>query len=47
MNFTDILSVGVGRDVIPPIDNPKIETIDETESLMNAMEPVVTFKIND
>lgn len=46
VNFADILSGGVGRDGIPPIDNPKFETIEEAESVMNALEPVVTFKIN-
>ena len=46
MNFADILSGGVGRDGIPPIDNPKFGTIEEAESVMNALEPVVTFKIN-
>ena len=46
MNFADNLSGGVGRDDIPPIDNPKFETIEEAKSVMNALEPVVTFKIN-
>ena len=46
MNFADILSGGVGRDGIPPIDNPKFETIEEAESVMNALEPVMAFKIN-
>ena len=46
VDFADILSVGVGRDDIPPIDNPKFETIEEAKSVMNALEPVVTFKIN-
>ena len=46
MNFVDNLSGGVGRDDIPPIDNPKFETIEEIKSVMNALELVVTFKIN-
>ena len=46
VSFNDIFSGGVGRDGIPPIDNPKFETIEEAESVMNAFEPVVTFKIN-
>ncbi len=43
--FDSILSGGVGRDGIPPIDNPTFETIEEAESVMDALEPVVTFKI--
>lgn len=44
--FDEILSGGVGRDGIPPIDNPRFETIEEVESVMNDLEPVVTFKVN-
>ena len=44
--FDEILSGGVGRDGIPPIDNPRFETIADAESVMNALEPVVTLKIN-
>ena len=44
--FEDILSGGVGRDGIPPIDNPRFETIEEAEPVMNDLEPVITFKIN-
>ena len=44
--FEDILSGGVGRDGIPPIDNPRFETIVEAEPVMNDLEPVITFKIN-
>jgi len=46
VSFDEIFSGGVGRDDIPPIDNPKFETIEEAESVMDALEPVVTFKIN-
>jgi hypothetical protein len=44
--FKDILSGGVGRDGIPPLDRPLFETIAEAESVMNALEPVVTIEIN-
>ncbi|MDA1127411.1 MAG: DUF3179 domain-containing (seleno)protein [Chloroflexi bacterium] len=44
--FDNILSGGVGRDGIPPIDRPRFETIEEVDSVMNDLEPVVTFKIN-
>ncbi len=44
--FTDIFSGGVGRDGIPPIDNPRFETIEEAGPVMNDLEPVITFKIN-
>ncbi|MCH8893443.1 MAG: DUF3179 domain-containing protein [Chloroflexi bacterium] len=44
--FADIFSGGVGRDGIPPIDNPRFESIEEAEAVMNDLEPVVTFKIN-
>ena len=44
--FDDILSGGVGRDGIPPIDNPQFESIDEADSTLGDLEPVVTFKIN-
>ena len=43
--YESILSGGVGRDGIPPIDNPKFESIEEAEPVMNDLEPVVTFKI--
>lgn len=44
--FDGIISGGVGRDGIPPIDRPRFETIEEAGSVMNDLEPVVTFKIN-
>ena len=44
--YDDILSGGVGRDGIPPIDNPRFQTIEEAEPVMNELEPVVTFKVN-
>ena len=44
--FNDILSGGVGRDGIPPIDSPRFETITEVDSVIGDLEPIVTFKIN-
>ena len=52
--FDEILSGGVGRDGIPPLDNPRFLTVAEAESalnvqagrLMNDLEPVVSLKIN-
>ncbi len=44
--FADIFSGGVGRDGIPPIDNPRFQTIEEAGPVMDDLEPVVTFKIN-
>jgi len=44
--FKDILSGGVGRDGIPPLDNPQFETIAEAKSVMNAFEPVVNIEVN-
>ena len=44
--FKDILSGGVGRDGIPPLDRPQFETIAEAESVMDAFEPVVTIEVN-
>ena len=46
VDFDEISSGGVPRDGIPPIDNPRFETIEEAEPVMNALEPVITFKIN-
>ncbi|MEE8465223.1 MAG: DUF3179 domain-containing protein [Dehalococcoidia bacterium] len=44
--YDEILSGGVGRDGIPPIYNPRFETIEEVGPVMNDLEPVVTFRIN-
>ncbi|MDA0264566.1 MAG: DUF3179 domain-containing protein [Chloroflexi bacterium] len=44
--FDSLMSGGVGRDGIPPIDQPRFETIEEAAPVMNDLEPVVAFKIN-
>ena len=44
--FKDILSGGVGRDGIPPLDRPQFESISEAEPVMNGLEPVVALKVN-
>ena len=46
MDFDGIISGGVGRDGIPHLDRPQFETVEEATSMMNYVEPVVTFKIN-
>ena len=43
--FDEIQSV-LGRDGIPAIDRPRFQTIEEAESVMGDLEPVITFKIN-
>ena len=44
--FKYILSSGVGRDGIPPLDRPQFETIAEAESVMDAFQQVVTIEVN-
>jgi hypothetical protein len=46
VDFDGIISGGVGRDGIPHLDRPQFETVEEATSMMNYVEPVVTFKIN-
>jgi len=43
--FDEIQAV-LGRDGIPSIDRPRFETIEEVESVIGDLEPVITFKIN-
>ena len=43
--FDEIQSV-IGRDGIPSIDRPRFETIEEVESVMGDLEPVITVKVN-
>ncbi|NNF77268.1 MAG: DUF3179 domain-containing protein, partial [Rhizobiales bacterium] len=45
IDLKDILSGGIGRDVIPPIDKPKFKTIDEITHVKDT-EPVVGVEIN-
>ena len=41
--FGDILSGGVSRDVIPPIDEPKFVSAAEADAWLNDREPVVVY----
>ncbi|MCP5082616.1 MAG: DUF3179 domain-containing protein [Alphaproteobacteria bacterium] len=45
IDLKDILSGGIGRDVIPPIDKPKFKTIDEVAHVKDT-EPVVGVEIS-
>ena len=44
--YSDIFSGGVGRDGIPPIDNPKFTTPDLAEEWLGGLEPVISFENN-
>ena len=44
--YSEILSGGVPRDGIPPIDFPKFESIDGTDRWLKDPEPVVVFELN-
>jgi len=43
----ELISGGVGRDGIPPIDNPTFVSIEEASSWLLPQSPVVTFEEND
>jgi len=45
--FDEIISGGVGRDGIPPIDNPSFESIDEASTWLQPQSPVIAFEMND
>ena len=44
--YNEILSGGVPRDGIRPIDSPKFESIEETDTWLGDPEPVVVFEQN-
>ena len=44
--FEEIFSGGVGRDGIPPIDNPKFTTQDRANEWLDDLEPVIAFEVN-
>jgi len=46
VSFSEILSGGVPRDGIPPIDNPKFTTPAEADSWLRSQEPVIAFEFN-
>ncbi len=44
--FEEIISGGVPRDGIPPIDNPTFESIADASTWLQPQSPVVTFELN-
>lgn len=44
--FSEILSGGVPRDGIPPIDNPKFTTTKAASAWIGEQEPVIAFQLN-
>ncbi|MCH8280453.1 MAG: DUF3179 domain-containing protein [Chloroflexi bacterium] len=44
--FASILSGGPPRDGIPPIDDPKFTTFEESDEYIDPLEPVVFFSLN-
>ena len=44
--FDEIMSGGVRKDGIPPIDNPRFAPIAEVERLYKGTEPVISVSIN-
>ncbi|MFQ5936291.1 MAG: DUF3179 domain-containing protein, partial [Acidiferrobacterales bacterium] len=44
--YSEILSGGVPRDGIPPIDDPKFTTVAEASKWIGAEEPVIAFELN-
>ncbi len=46
IDYTEIFSGGVGRDGIPPIDNPKFESVAQTNEWLAPREPVIALEVN-
>ena len=44
--YDEFLSGGVPRDGIPPLDDPKFESIDDADTWLENMQPVVALEIN-
>ncbi len=44
--YTDFLSGGPPRDGIPPLDNPSFVAIDQADTWLSDMEPVISFELN-
>jgi len=44
--FDEILSGGVGRDGIPPIDNPTFESLAEASTWLQPQSPVIAFELD-
>jgi len=47
INYNELLSGGPSRDGIPPIDNPKFETIKEAKNWIKDNEPLIFVNINN
>ena len=45
--YAEILSGGVPRDGIPPIDSPSFSTVEAADSWLAEREPVIVLEIND
>ena len=46
VDYGEIFSGGVGRDGIPPIDNPSFVTVEEADGWLGDKEPVVLVEVN-
>ena len=46
VDYGEIFSGGVGRDGIPPIDNPSFVTVQEADGWLEDKEPVVLVEVN-
>ena len=44
--YSEIMSGGVPRDGIPPIDFPRFATLEETDEWLRDPEPVIAFELN-
>jgi hypothetical protein len=44
--FEEIISGGVGRDGIPPIDDPAFESVAQAGAWLQAQSPVIAFSLN-
>ncbi len=47
IDYDEILSGGPPRDVIPPIDNPKFESVAAADSWLEDREPVIEFSLGE
>ena len=45
--YDEFLSGGVGRDGIPPLDDPQFETIADADTWLEDVQPVVSLEINN
>ncbi len=46
IDYAEIFSGGVGRDGIPPIDNPKFEPVAEANGWLAPLEPVIALELD-